>query len=131
MNVIMDTTWVEILDTIAPAEFLTLKLFKNDHVPAFTDTLADYTEANFSGYSFGAALAWGAAFINGSNAGEIDAAMITETHNGGPTSNLIYGIYVVDGLGGLRYAERFVAPVSMAALGNQVKYVPIVTLINQ
>jgi hypothetical protein len=29
---------------------LDLHLFKNDHTPAETDTVADYTEADFTGY---------------------------------------------------------------------------------
>ena len=131
MNVINETTWTTMLDSIASAEFITLRLFQNNHVPLLSDTTADYTQADFSGYSGGQPIVWGVAFINGSKQGEIDGVLLIETHDAGGVANTIYGVYVVNGAGNLRYAERFPAPISMSALGDQIKYVPIVTLINQ
>jgi hypothetical protein len=109
----------------------TLKLFQNDTVPAYTDTVADYVEADFSGYIAGTAITWGVPIINGSNQGELNGTQINFTHNGGSTANTIYGIFVVDGSGDLLYAERFPAPIAMGSGGDTIPYVPRFTLINQ
>jgi hypothetical protein len=132
MNIFCEGAWLKIWDTTVAANLLyRIRLFKNNRVPAFSDTIADYVEADFSGYTGGTALAWGAAFINGASQGEIDASQISWTHTGGATANLIYGIYVTDVTGALMYAERFPAPSSMSSIGDNITYNPIATVIDQ
>jgi len=131
-NVFVEGGWTRIWDAATAASKLArIRLFKNNKTPAYTDVYADYTDADFSGYTGYAALVWGASFINGSNQGEIDATPVTWTHNGGGTSNTIYGIFVTDGANNLIYAERFPAPVSMSANGDSITYTPSATMINQ
>lgn len=108
----------------------TLKLFQNNHVPAVGDTNANYTEATFSGYASSALGTWNAAFLNGSNQGEIDANAVTFTHNGGGTSNTVYGAYVVDNAGDVVYAEKFSAPLTFASNGDSVTYTPRFTAVS-
>jgi hypothetical protein len=109
----------------------TLRLFKNDHVPAVGDTNANYTEANYSGYASQALSTWNAAFLNADNKGEIDAAEKTFTHNGGGTANTIYGAYVTNNAGDVIYAERFDAPRVMSANGDSIPYTARLTAVSQ
>lgn len=123
MNVFCQTGWKAILDHAVSDNLLKrIRLFKNNHTPVNGDTAAAYTEADFSGYSGFQALTWAAAVINGSVQGEIDATQVTWTHNGGATSNTVYGIYVTDAADVLTYAERFPAPVTMASNGDAIPY---------
>lgn len=132
MNVFCEAAWLRFWDAlVADNQLQKIRLFKNNHTPVFTDTVADYTEANFSGYVGPTSVVWGAAFVNGANQGEIDAAELTWTHSGGGTANTVYGIYVTDSAGNLCYAERFDAPVSMGSAGDKIRYTPIATLIDQ
>jgi len=132
MNIFSSSAWLEFWNTMVSANLLTtISLFKNDHVPAFTDTIADYTPADFSGYVGPTALAWGSAFVNGSDQGEIDALPVTWTHTGGATANTIYGIYVLSSAGDLIYAERFPAPLAITSIGDSITYVAKATVIDQ
>jgi len=132
MNIFVELGWLAILDAAVDAGVLTrIRLFQNNAVPAYTDTFADYVEADFSGYFGYTALAFGASFVNDANQGEIDSPPITWTHDGGGTSNTIYGIYVTNDADTLIYAERFPAPVVMHSLGDSIPYTPSVTVIDQ
>lgn len=108
-----------------------LRLFKNDITPGVSSALADFTEANFSGYSEGTP-SWGSFALNGSNAAESVASQISYSHNGGGTSNTIYGWYLVeiDGTLGNKVlaAERFANPITMAASGDVIRITPTETL---
>lgn len=110
----------------------TLRLFKNDKVPADTDTVADYTEANFTGYAAIATNAWGNAFLNAGNIAEIDETNRTFTQTGVIVTNLVYGYYVTDGAGNLIFAERNPAgPFNMNANGLVYVVLPRYTYRNQ
>jgi len=109
----------------------TLRLFKNDHVPDVADVNASYTEANFSGYASHALSTWNAAFLNDDDKGEIDADAHTFTHNGGGTSNTVYGAYVTNNAGDVVYAERFAAPRVMSANGDSIPYTARVSAVSQ
>ena len=106
---------------------LTLKLYQSNTTPAETDTAASYTEATFSGYS--------AATLTGASWGAAASGTITYgsqqtfTHNGGATSNSIYGYYVVQATSGtLLYAERDAsAPFTLANNGDNVKITPTIS----
>lgn len=122
------------LDALVDTGFLAyLRLFQNDHTPADTDTVADYDEADFSGYAQ-IPMAWAPAVINGSGKGQISAAGELFTRGVGGTSNTIYGAYVVAGAGGeeLMFAERFAAPVEMdTPLVSQILYQANLTVVTE
>lgn len=107
-----------------------LRLFKNNHTPAVTDTNGNYTEANFSGYAAFALSTWNAAFVNADGKGEIDATPHSFVHNGGATANTIYGAYVTDDGDNVVYAERFSAPISMSANGDTIPYTARLTAVS-
>jgi len=108
------------------AQNLVLKLFQSNTTPAEGDTAGTYTEATFSGYSSitltGAS--WGAA-----SGGSIAYAQQTFTHNGGATSNSIYGYYMIQTTSGTLFlAERDgAAPFTLANNGDNVKITPTIT----
>lgn len=131
-NVYLEQGTVKSLDVLrADANHLkTLRLFKNNHTPTPGDTDANYTEADFSGYS-SVTLTWNAAFLNGDDKGEIDADEETFTHNGGGTSNTIYGAYVENNAGDVIFAERFDAPRVMSANGDTIPYTARLTAVSQ
>lgn len=132
MNVFSQNGWLSIWNAaVGSAVLVRIRLFQNNYVPTPYDTTSAYTEATFSGYPGFTNLAFGAAFINGANQGEIDSPQVTWTQDGGPTGNLIYGVYVTDATDKLIYADRFPAPVNMVSVGNQIQYTPSCTLIDQ
>ncbi len=100
-----------------------LKLFRNDHTPdPATDTLGDYTEANFSGYS-SEAIGFSGSEIEGNKAVRVSGA-VAFTHNGGGVSNDIYGWYLVRTTGTdlVRCAHRFSdAPRAMDGIEDCIK----------
>lgn len=131
-NVVLQQGDVAILDRLRLDNnaLKTLKLFQNNHTPTVGDVNADYTEATFTGYAGVALGTWNAAFLNGSNQGEIDANPVTFTRTAGATSNTIYGAYVVDNAGDVVYAEKFSAPISMASTGDAFTYTPRFTAVS-
>lgn len=83
----------------------TLRLFQNNHVPASTDTVANYTEATFTGYAAIATVSWGNAYLNGALLGEIDEVNRTFTQTANTVTNTIFGYYITDVGGNLIFAE--------------------------
>jgi hypothetical protein len=108
------------------AQNLVLKLFKSNTTPAESDTAATYTEADFSGYA--AITLTGSSWVAASS-GSNSYAQQTFTHNGGATSNSIYGYFVVQLTSGiLLYSERDgSAPFTLANNGDNVKIAPTIT----
>lgn len=85
---------------------LSAGLFAHDWVPADMDTITAVVPATFSGYAGLLPITgWGAPTLSSSRA-VAQADALTWTHNGGPVGNWIFGLYVVDSLGGLVWAER-------------------------
>jgi hypothetical protein len=99
-------------------------------VPAVGDVNANYTEATFDGYASVALGTWNAAFLNGSNQGEIDANPATFTKTAGATTNTVYGAYVTNNAGDVVYAEKFTAPVVMGSTGDSFTYTARFTAIS-
>ncbi len=131
-NVFVETADLSIISAMISASLVgTLKLFKNDHTPAVTDSASDYTEADFSGYGGSETPSWGTPFVNGANKGQVDADPIVYTHSGGGTSNTVYGAYVLDGSANLIYADRFPAPFLMAVGGDTFSYAPSFTCVSE
>jgi hypothetical protein len=131
-NVILQQGDVHFLNTVR-LDTNTLKdlhLFKNDHVPVVTDIDLNYTEADFSGYASVGLGTWNPAFVNGDGKGEIDAAPASFVHSAGVVNNTIYGAYITDSAGHVMYAERFGAPIIMAANGDTLPYTPRLTAVS-
>jgi hypothetical protein len=81
-------------------------LYQNNITPGQATVLADFVEADFSGYAGGINAAnWSAPVIVSGHAKAL-ANMISWTHNGGGVSNNIYGYYVLAFNGALLWAER-------------------------
>lgn len=107
------------------AQGYTVGLFQNDWTPANTDTISAVTAATFSGYS-GLELLTGptsATWVSPRALSNFDP--IVWTHNGGGTSNSIYGYYVVDGGGALAWGERLTGgPVTIGVNGQTYTVTP-------
>src|SRR3954447_19956134 len=87
--------------TAAVAGANRIGLYQNDWQPQPNQDIAAVVPATFSGYTGLQALtAWTAPAMTGDQAVS-QADQVVWTHNGGPDSNWIYGIYVVDGSGAL------------------------------
>jgi hypothetical protein len=109
----------DLLNLIKAGTF-SLRLFRNNHTPAAASVLADFTEANYSGYS-AQTLSYGTPATNGSGQGQMTATIINFDHNGGATSNTIYGYYLVNtGTSKVVKAEKLDSTVSMAFLGDRI-----------
>ena len=108
------------------AQDLVLRLYQNNIVPSDTDTAATYTEATFSGYA--PITLTGSSWGTPTN-GSISYAQQTFTHDGGGTSNNIYGYYVTQvGSGILVYSERDPSAAFLIAnLGDNIKITPTIT----
>lgn len=130
MNVLCENGWLEMLNGFAEKS-VRVRLFVNDHEPDYTDTFASFVDATFSGYPGYTALAWGAAFINGSNQGQDNATQVSWQHSGGVIGELVYGAFVTDEDDNLLWADRFDAPVSMTTAADSLFYQPRLTVINQ
>lgn len=99
-----------------------LALFKSNTTPTAATVWADLTIANFSGYMTGTPT-WGTVATDGSGKASVASSTVTFTHNGGGTSNDVYGwvLYYSIPLGAtiIRAIERFSdAPVSFASNGD-------------
>jgi len=116
VNVIPNTGKVFIGATIQTALAVsTIKLFKNDMVPDVGTVLADFTEADFSGYAAQAVATWGVPYIDQVNGGVSITAPAHQFQAANPTTvpNTVYGYYLEDTGGNLVQAGRFDAPIDM------------------
>ena len=104
----------------AQATNLTLCLFKSNTTPGNTDTLATYTEADFTGYS-AATLTGGSWVVTGN---PITYAKQTFTSSAGSQNQDVYGYYLKAGTD-LIYAERFTdGPYNIANNGDKIEVTP-------
>lgn len=108
---------------------LVLRLFQNDKTPADADTLGDYDEADFSGYSSQQPLqSWGAVFLESGKAKTVEAVH-QFTHDGGGVVNDVFGYLVEDpNTTTLMWAERFAsAPIVMDSAADVIFVTPTLT----
>lgn len=121
--IVPDEGEVRLLDMLTNAVGMSsvrLRLFKNNLTPAQGTVYSDFTEATFSGYA-SATPAFGAAATVSHKGTITDAASRSFTHNGGATSNTIYGYYVVDtGTSKVLWAERFSPSQALANFGDKI-----------
>lgn len=101
-------------------------LFKNNHTPVLGDILADFTEADFSGYVPQDIGAFGAAVFAVDRATALASAALTWTNSTGAVGNSIYGVFVTNNAGTvLIFAERGPAvPIDMTTAGKTMSYTP-------
>jgi hypothetical protein len=104
-------------------------LFQNDWLPQNYQTISAVVPATFSGYpGLQPISGWSAPAQVGPQS-IVTAPQFVWTHNGGPISNAVYGIYVVDDAGRLCWAERFTGgPVPLYGAGQFVSYTPTIAL---
>ncbi|HWP59545.1 MAG TPA: hypothetical protein VNL14_16755 [Candidatus Acidoferrales bacterium] len=108
---------------------LVLRLFKNNVTPAEGDTEANYTEADFTGYS--AITLTGANWTVTTGApSEASYAQQTFSSSANQAAQNIYGYYLTQVTSGkLVWAERFTdGPYPIANNGDQIKVTPKITL---
>lgn len=128
---IPDLSEVKALQAWLELEDLDLKLFKNNHVPADTDTAADYTEANFTGYAAEPLVMGSWVYTPGSPSTAVYGDVVY-TSSAGSQSQIVYGYYVVQRISGdLMFAERFddndpEAPYTIVNVGDTIT-VPLAT----
>jgi len=105
---------------------LTLKLYSNDKVPAETDTTASFTEVSGNGY---AAIALTGANWTLTEGAPTNAVYPEQIFTFTGAAGNVYGYYVVDAAGKVRWAERFTtSPFVVTAAGDKVKITLNVTL---
>lgn len=110
---------------LVTGQALTLHLFQNNYTPVKGSVLANFTEANFGGYTGGVALAgWTAPALS---AGRMvsQANPITQTCDGTGAANTIYGYYVKDAANVVQWAERNpVGGTVISVVGQQFVVLP-------
>ena len=114
---------------VGVAEDQIIKLFQNNYTPTETDTVASFTEANFTGYA--------QVSLPGSGWSIVSSGVTTATHSTtasfvssvDQTAQNIYGYYVIGASTGvLLWAERFTgAPFIIAANGDTINVTPKIT----
>jgi len=110
-----------------PLHGIKLKLYKNPLAPQPSNLLADFTEADYTGYAESAALTWSPAVGDGSGTWQLIGSPETWAPTGTTVPNTIYGVYAVDTAGTtLIFSEQFASPVPMAALTDSLTYLPVV-----
>lgn len=106
-----------------------VKLFKNEKTPSSGDVLADYTEADFTGYVESTAVTWGTPYVDEVGRAVILGDLKTFAATGSGTTNIIYGYYVVDSAEEvLLYAEKFEEPRDMDETADAIPVIPRVVL---
>jgi hypothetical protein len=103
-----------------PPSSLFVRLYQNNFTPDQNTLLSDLTVATFSGYAQ-ASVTLGTFTTVAHKAKSVGTAAQVFTHNGGGTSNTIYGYYVVDTFtGNLVWVERFGSSQIMLNNGDQI-----------
>ena len=113
----------------------TLRLFKNDvtdglsaaQIEALTE--ADFTEADFTGYS-AKALTGGSWVVASGDPCAGEYALQGFTASADQSAQIVYGYYVTLTAGGgeLRWFEEFSAPVTVQSNGDTIRVTPRITL---
>ena len=104
-------------------------LFKNNVTITAATVFSGLTEADFSGYSR-LHSTWSSPADDGSGNAESHPPTQTFSHNGGGTSNTIYGYAICPDNAGIvstiLCAFNFTSPISMAVLGDVINFNPVV-----
>ncbi len=127
--VVANTGENKINDLWPVGQTVKLALFKSNTTPVAGTVYTDLTPADFSGYTAtGPATITFGASATVSGKGTLTASSATDfTHNGGATSNTVYGYFVYIGTT-LLWAERFDTSQVMANNGDKLTITPKFTL---
>lgn len=109
------------------SENLSLRLYKNDITPASTMTLADYTEASFTGY-LAVTLTSSDWTITQDELAQATGPEVTFAASA-TTAETVYGYYI-SGVNSstLYWSERFSAPFQLVNIGDAVVPTPVLRL---
>lgn len=115
-----------LVNKIAAAENVVLRLFTNNKTPAEADVVGDYTEAAGNGY---AAITLTGANWTVTGGAPTSAAYAQQTFTFSGALGNVYGYYMTRaGSGDLVYAERFTdGPYNIVNNGDQIKITPQIT----
>lgn len=115
--------------TTAQNENLSMRLFKSNTTPTSTMTLADYTEATFTGYSAVTATSGSWTINEGAPTSATQASATTFTCTAA-TSEAIYGYYLSQITSSqLMWSERFSdGPYTLTNNGDKIILTPQLTL---
>jgi hypothetical protein len=105
---------------------LVLKLYSNNIVPAETDVAGTYTEVSGGGYASVALPYVGWTISSGDPSYGLFAQQVFTFTGATAAPSTIYGYYVIDNLGNLRWAERFVESILpfVPIKGSTIKITP-------
>lgn len=120
-----------LISALSTDENYTLRLFQNNHTPAYTDTSANYTACSFAGYSDTTLTraGWGAVTINGSNQATTTYGT-AQTWTCSSGSQTVYGYCVISATSGkVLWAELFATPRTLGA-SDSITCTPAVTFTN-
>lgn len=114
---------------VSAAGDLKLKLYSNDVTPGETDTVATYTETDFTGYAAIDLPGTGCTVTN-ADPSEASWAAKTFTSSAGSQNKNCYGYYVTNSAGTiLMWAERFTSPpYNIVNNGDTITVTPKYTL---
>jgi len=101
-----------------------IRLFKNNLTIDQNTVLADFTEADFSGYAEVSRNTWTTPATDSDGNAYTQCASAVFQHNGGVTANTIYGWYLIDGNGDLVLGEKFAASKSMSTISDIITIAP-------
>jgi len=104
---------------LASFDVVEIHLYTNDFTPGATTALADFEEANYTGYVFQNAARMGVAYDDGAGQSIIEIAARIFQPTDDAVSNVIFGYYLVGGAASvfdneLIAAARLNAPVTLA-----------------
>lgn len=105
---------------------LELRLFKNNFTPVYGSVIANFTEADFSGYAPVVIGPWNAAGLNVDTAfSDAVGNPFVFTNSTGAVGNDIYGFFAVEpGPGKVRFSARAAtAPIDMQTAGKTLQVV--------
>jgi len=132
--VVPDVGELIILDALVAGDTLAAfecRLYQNNYTPVQGSVIGSFTVATFSGYAADWC-AFGSATTVSNKAKIVGTTDVEFTHNGGGTSNTIYGYYVVDTVSGeVVWAERFAASQAMANNGDKITITLALTLFSE
>lgn len=108
-----------------PFDAPSVALFQNNINLTPSIAVGDLDIATFGGYATTVGMAWGTPYTDVDLSAIVFGATITKVANSSATPNVIYGYYAGPaGLASLYAAWRFASPVSIAASGQGVTFVP-------
>jgi hypothetical protein len=103
-----------------------IDLYQNNHTPAPGDTVAAYVAATFAGYATQSVnnSNWGSVTVTSHVASSTNGTVDTFTASSVATPQVVYGYFVQDTGGTLKWAEMFANPITVNP-GDNVNVTPV------